>query len=54
LDQHRPTARTVLNLVAGAVGNAARDTVFTWNVTSSGAVSGVTTVTATSRTARPP
>jgi hypothetical protein len=47
-----PDGRTLTVVVAREVGNvtmalsyAARDTVFTWNVTSSGAVSGVTTVT---------
>jgi WD40 repeat protein len=47
-----PDGRTLTVVVAREEGNvtsalsyAARDTVFTWNVTSSGAVSGVTTVT---------
>jgi len=47
-----PDGRTLTVVVARQEGNvtptysiATRDTVFTWNVTSSGAVSGVTTVT---------
>ena len=39
------TLTVVVDRTEDVAGNAARDTVFTWNVTSSGAVSGVTTVT---------
>ncbi len=55
-----PDGRTLTVVVARQEGNvtsaysiAARDTVFTWNVTSSGAVSGVTTVTRNVKDSQP-
>ncbi len=55
-----PDGRTLTVVVAREEGNvtpalsyAARDTVFTWNVTSSGAVSGVTTVTRDGKDSQP-
>jgi len=55
-----PDGRTLTVVVARQEGNvtpaysiATRDTVFTWNVTSSGAVSGVTTVTRNGKDSQP-